>query len=165
MCLAGMKSLSLSAGQSMVAGVGPKTAEQLNTAGLARIEQIAGTPVDLLAMLLGRGALQIREFANGRDDRPLFARPYLPSPTVSRRLSTKTRPAKNSFEATLRRMADGLMVKVREDGKSVRTVTVRVRYNDMAEDQRSESLAEPRIWNQTSILGCVRCSSRLGSGA
>jgi len=35
------------------------------------------------------------------------------------------------------------MVKVREDGKSVRTVTVRVRYNDMAEDQRSESLAEP----------------------
>src|SRR5206468_4061399 len=33
--------------------------------------------------------------------------------------------------------------KVREEGHSVRTLTVKVRYNDMAEDQLSESLIEP----------------------
>jgi nucleotidyltransferase/DNA polymerase involved in DNA repair len=37
-------------------------------------------------------------------------------------------------------MADSLFAKVREEG---RTLTVKVRYNDMAEDQLSESLIEP----------------------
>ena len=46
-------------------------------------------------------------------------------------------------EATLRRMADDLFAQVREEGRSVRTLTVKVRYNDMGEDQCSESLAEP----------------------
>src|SRR5207302_7419495 len=45
--------------------------------------------------------------------------------------------------ATLRRMADNLFSKVREEGRSIRTLTVKVRYNDMAEDQASESLIEP----------------------
>ena len=40
-------------------------------------------------------------------------------------------------------MADKLMVQIREDGKSIRTLTVKVRYNDMDEDQASESLEEP----------------------
>ena len=38
-------------------------------------------------------------------------------------------------------MADKLMAKVREDAKSIRTITVKVRYNDMEEEQASESLA------------------------
>ena len=46
-------------------------------------------------------------------------------------------------EATLRRMADSLFAKVREEGHSVRTLTVKVRYNDMAEDQLSDSLYDP----------------------
>ena len=46
-------------------------------------------------------------------------------------------------EAVLRRMADHLMAKAREENRSIRTVTVKVRYNDMAEDQCSESLREP----------------------
>ena len=45
--------------------------------------------------------------------------------------------------ATLRGMADRLMAKVREDRKSSRTVTLRVRYNDMDEVTRSISLDEP----------------------
>ena len=46
-------------------------------------------------------------------------------------------------EAMLRRMADNLFAKVREEGRSIRTLTVKVRYNDMDEDQLSESLREP----------------------
>ena len=40
-------------------------------------------------------------------------------------------------------MADTLMAKVRADGKCIRTLTVKVRYNDMMEDQCGESLEEP----------------------
>src|SRR5205823_13645699 len=46
---------------------------------------------------------------------------------------------------------------VREDGKSIRTLAVKVRYNDMDEEQASESLAEPtdletEIYSKLSLL-------------
>src|SRR6266568_6442440 len=52
-------------------GVGPKTANQLNAAGLARIGQIALTPADLLGLLVGGLAPQLRSFALGIDERPI----------------------------------------------------------------------------------------------
>ena len=124
-------------------GIGPKTAERLNSAGLARISQIAATPVDLLSLLLGRSALQTREFAHGRDDRPVV-RESAPAKSYGQQETFGQDTTDEEFvEATLRRMSDELMGKVRQDGKTVRTVTVKVRYNDMAEDQCSETLAEP----------------------
>src|SRR5712672_3396316 len=44
-------------------GVGPKTANQLNAAGLAFIGQIAQTPVELLGLILGGQAPQLRKFS------------------------------------------------------------------------------------------------------
>ena len=124
-------------------GIGPKTSERLNTAGLPRIGQIAETPVDLLSLLLGKSALQVREFANGKDDRPVV-REATPAKSYGQQETFKADTTDETFvEATLKRMADELMTKVRQDGKCIRTLTVKVRYNDMAEDQRSESLAEP----------------------
>src|SRR5579863_5548965 len=52
-------------------GIGPKAAGRLNAAGLARIGQIAGTPPDLLHILMGNMARTLREQANGIDERPL----------------------------------------------------------------------------------------------
>ena len=52
-------------------GIGPKAAVRFNAAGLARIGQIAGTPLDLLHILMGNTARTLREYANGIDDRPL----------------------------------------------------------------------------------------------
>ncbi len=47
-------------------GVGPKTARQLNAAGLARIGQIAHTPAELLGLLVGQpGAARLRKFRLG----------------------------------------------------------------------------------------------------
>src|SRR5277367_1130773 len=51
-------------------GIGPKAAIRLNAAGLVRIGQIAGTPLDLLHVLMGNIAKTLRENANGIDDRP-----------------------------------------------------------------------------------------------
>ena len=46
-------------------GVGPKTASQLNAAGLAHIGQIAHTPAELLGLLVGRLAPQLRQLCLG----------------------------------------------------------------------------------------------------
>jgi error-prone DNA polymerase len=124
-------------------GIGPRTAECLNTAGLARVGQIAQTPLELLALLLGSPACQVREFANGIDNRPVLAVPA-PAQSYGHQETFAADTTDEEFvERTLRRMADDLMQTIRADGKSIRTVTVKVRYNDMAEDQRSESLTEP----------------------
>ena len=58
-------------------------------------------------------------------------------------------------EAVLRRMADRLFATVREEGRSVRTLTVKVRYNDRDENQRAESLREPTDL-ETDVYGRLR---------
>src|SRR5579883_3359891 len=49
-------------------GIGPKTAVRLNSAGLACIGQIAGTPLDMLSLLMGSMARTMRDYANGIDE-------------------------------------------------------------------------------------------------
>src|SRR5690349_207018 len=53
-------------------GIGPKTSTRLNAAGLALIGQVAGTPADLLSLLVGSQAPQLRRFAQGIDERPVI---------------------------------------------------------------------------------------------
>src|SRR6266853_1615856 len=135
-------------------GVGPKLAGQLNAAGLARIGQIARTPGEMLGLVTGRMAPQLRNLALGIDERPVVpvrapAKSYGEQETFA--ADTTDEPF---LEATLRRMADKLMAKVREDGKSIRTLTVKVRYNDMDEEQASESLPEPTDL-ETEIYGKI----------
>ncbi len=124
-------------------GIGSKTAVQLNSAGLARIGQIAGTPIDLLELVLGNSARTFRDYARGVDERPLVAarepqKSYGQQQTFAADLTDE-----DYAEAVLRRMADELFATLREEGRTIRTLTVKVRYNDMDEDQRSESLEEP----------------------
>jgi DNA polymerase III alpha subunit/nucleotidyltransferase/DNA polymerase involved in DNA repair len=138
-------------------GIGPKTATQLNSAGLALVGQIAQTPVDLLGLLVGRTAFQLRNFARGIDERPVIP-VRVPAKSYGEQETFSADTTDEEFlTATLRRMADSLMAKVRDDGKSIRTLTVKVRYNDMDEEQAAESLNEPTdletdIYSQTSAL-------------
>ena len=124
-------------------GIGPKTSERLNAAGLAEIRHVAATPLEMLQLLLGNQAFTIRQYAHGIDERPLVPARE-PQKTFSEQETFgKDLTDEEYVEAVLRRMADHLFAKVREEGRSIRTLTVKVRYNDMAEDQCSESLREP----------------------
>lgn len=136
-------------------GVGPQTSQRLNAAGLAFIQQIAAMPVEMLGLLVGKQATQLQLFANGVDERPVLpasepAKSYGQQQTFAADLTDE-----EYAEAVLRRMADDLMAKVRADGKSVRTLTVKVRYNDMDEDQCGESLLEPTDL-ETDLYGRLR---------
>jgi hypothetical protein len=97
----------------------------------------------MLELLLGSQAPAIRQFANGIDERPL-----VPAREPQKSFSCQeTFPAdltdEEYIEAVLRRMADHLFATIREEGRSIRALAVKVRYNDMAEDQAGESLLEP----------------------
>lgn len=124
-------------------GVGPKTSARLDAAGLARIGHVAATPPGLLELLLGQQARSIRQFAHGIDERPLMPLRE-PQKSFSQQETFVTDVTDEEYlEATLRRLADHLFAKVREEGRSIRTLTVKVRYNDLSEEQVSESLREP----------------------
>ncbi len=135
-------------------GIGPKNASRLNSAGLACIGQIAETPTEMLELLMGRQALQLKRFANGIDDRPVVPASEPAKSFGHQETFGQDQTDEERLEATLKAMADSLMAKVRADGKSIRTVTVKVRYNDMGEDQRSRSLLEPTNL-ETDIYGML----------
>jgi DNA-directed DNA polymerase III PolC len=124
-------------------GIGPKTAERLNAAGLALIRQVAATPVELLSLLVGRAAPQVKQFAQGIDERPVVPASEPAKSYSHQRTFAQDQTDETFLAAVLRRMADDLFTQARADGHSVRTLTVKVRYNDMAEDQAGESLHEP----------------------
>ena len=124
-------------------GVGPKMASMLNSAGLQCIRQIAETPADRLALFVGNYAPQLRQFANGIDERPVIAERSAPKSFSEQETFEADTTDESFILAKLRSMADRLMAKVREEKKSVRTVTLRLRYNDMEESIRSLSMEEP----------------------
>src|SRR5262245_27780538 len=124
-------------------GIGPKTSTRLDAAGLACIRHVAAIPLEMLQLLLGNQAAGIRQFAHGIDDRPLIParepqKSFSHQETFAQDLTDEDYAA-----AVLRRMADNLFASVRAESRSIRTLTVKVRYNDMGEDQVSESLLEP----------------------
>lgn len=124
-------------------GIGPKTSARLNAAGLAKIRHVAATPIEMLELVLGRQAVTIRQFAHGIDDRPLVPARE-PQKTFSQQETFASDLTDEEYvAATLRRMADDLFAKVRAEQRTIRTLTVTVRYNDRAEAQVSESLLEP----------------------
>ena len=140
-------------------GIGPKTSVRLNAAGLAAIHHVATTPLYMLELLLGKQAATIRQFAHGVDERPLVPLQE-PQKSFSKQ---ETFPADLTDEeyiaAVLLRMADSLFTSVREEGRSIRTLTVKVRYNDMGEDQASDSLLEPTDL-EMEVYGLIRALLR-----
>jgi nucleotidyltransferase/DNA polymerase involved in DNA repair len=123
--------------------IGPKVGTTLDAAGLKQVEQIAQTSPELLAYFVGGYAPQLWKFAQGIDDRPIIAE----SPDAQSYGEQETFDQDVTDDAfvlaTLRAMADRLMSKVRTDDKTVRTITVKLRYNDFIESVRSRSLEEP----------------------
>lgn len=140
-------------------GVGPATSSRLNAAGLPQIRHLAAMPLEMLGLLLGNQAATLHRFARGIDDRPVIPA-RVPQKTFSHQQTFAGDVTDEEYvEATLRHMADQLFATVRSESRSVRTLTVRVRYNDMAEDQISESLTEPTDL-ETDVYGRLRMMLR-----
>ncbi len=124
-------------------GIGPKAERLLQSAGLTRIEQVASTPINWLTELVGSTAPQLQAFARNIDNRPVeTTRPDAVSYSHQDTFAEDTIDA-TFIEATLRHLTDKAFERVREDGKQIRTITVKIRYTDMDEHQGQMSLPEP----------------------
>ncbi len=124
-------------------GIGPGNAELLQSAGLSYIGQVARMPVNWLAELVGSAARPLRDFAWNIDERPVEpARPEAISYGHQETFAEDTTDAV-FIEANLRQLIDKAFVRLRTDGKQARTLSVKIRYTDMAERQGQMGLPEP----------------------
>ena len=135
-------------------GVGAKLERIFQAAGLHRIAQVAETTVESLELIAGSGAGRLREFAQGIDERPIVTEREDAQSYGKQETFDEDTTDEEFVRRVLRGMADHLMAKVRADGKMIRCVEVRLRYNDMEQSRRSESLEEPTDL-ETDVYGVI----------
>lgn len=123
-------------------GIGAKTEAALAEQGLRFVRDLlAAAPRDLAAAF-GRDWREMLARARGEDDRPVEtdeedAKSYSQQETFARNVGEF-----GAIERVAKRMLDELMPKIRADGKRVRTLTVKVRYPDFAQEAHGRTLAE-----------------------
>ena len=133
------KALIMDRNVRVIYGVGPKTAESLQSAGIASVRDVLGNRPTVIK-LLGNHGQQIIDLADGVDNRPVM--PYYES-------KAKSLGREHTFQQdvtdidylkdALRLIARELSLKIRFDGIFVRTVTLKVKYANMKLITRSKS--------------------------
>lgn len=127
----------------VIPGIGPKTAERLRAAGLHTLAQLAGAPEAVLAERFGaRMAVELRRRAQFNDDAPV---------TEKRKVLSESRETTFDFdisdrqvlERVLRRLAARLWQALVEQGRSGRTVSIKVRLADFSIYTRARSAPAP----------------------
>ncbi len=123
-------------------GVGPKTEAVLTgTHGIKLVRDLFGRSERELQAIFGSGWTGMLENARGIDDRPVHvdhedAKSYSQQETFFDDVADFA-----EIERVAKRMIDELLPKIREDGKRVRTMTVKIRYPDFAQESHGRSLA------------------------
>jgi len=145
-------------------GVGPKTAQLLESLGLSTVGQIAAVDRPTLIRHLGRptGA-KLHDLANGLDDRPVE------TGSTDRSIGAETTFSADTADRVflgreLLRLAERTTRRAREAGVCGRTVALKVRYEDFSTVNRSITLPTP-----TDLSGMVHSTAaalldKLGHG-
>jgi DNA polymerase-4 len=125
-------------------GVGPESSATLEVAGMRKIGELARAPLEALGMVLGRGALGLQRLAQGVDEEPV--RP--PREDREPKFAEVVEFPEDVWEerllaAALRTMLERVMTGVRAAGVEVRRLTLRLRYTDRDETERSVTAREP----------------------
>lgn len=124
-------------------GVGGKTEQMLKAAGFNRICDVVASDENELTSVVGGLAAGLKRHACGEDDRPLVidrgdSLSYSHQETFGQNITDH-----RFIERTLKTLLDDLARKLVKDGKSARTIAIRVRSLRMQDTERSESLPEP----------------------
>ena len=123
-------------------GIGAKTEAAFAEKGIRRVSDLVMLSERDLKALAGNGWEDLRASALGVDSRPVEtdsddAKSYSLQETFAKDIVDVA-----VIERVSKGMLDELMAKVRADGKTVRTVTVKVRYPDFSDASRAHSLPE-----------------------
>ncbi|MFZ5496022.1 MAG: Y-family DNA polymerase [Verrucomicrobiota bacterium] len=127
---------------SVLPGVGTKSTERLEKAGIRLVSDLFNRTERELKELFGSGWREMLAMARGEDDRPVHvdqedAKSYSVQETFGHDIGDFA-----EIERIAKRMIDELMPAIRADGKRVKTMTVKVRYPGMENSTAGRSLAE-----------------------
>ncbi len=124
-------------------GIGPKTDERFQAAGLATIGDLAALDDAALARLVaGAVGPELRDRARGIDPRPVTLPGRAQSVSVEETFERDIATAGEVREIVLR-MADDVAERLARDARGAQAVTVKLRYPDFAIATRSQSAAAP----------------------
>ncbi len=127
-------------GVGKLPGIGGKTEAVLAERGIRLVRDILARNEDELRSVFGNGWREVRAMARGEDDRPVEtehedAKSYSQQETFAADIGDFA-----EIERVAKGMIDALLPKIRADGKRVRTMTVKVRYPDFAQEAHAQSL-------------------------
>ena len=140
-------------------GLGDDLRGTLEIAGVRTIGQLARAPLDALQLAIGRNALALQRRAQGVDEDPVRAKPAADSTWREFIEFDEDVWDEPQLLATLRKLLERMMTRVRAAGIEIRRLTLSLRYTDRDESERSLTLNEPtalEIDIEPSLPGLLR---------
>ncbi len=128
---------------TVIPGVGPATAERLRRVGISTVQELRAPSEDELVRLLGVSAGEsMWRLARALDDRPVVAEREAKSVSVEDTFEHDITD-RALLTQEVERMSRVVSARLRKNGISGRTVTLKVRHHDFETHTRSSTLAGP----------------------
>ncbi len=120
-------------------GVGPKTAEKLSEIGITTIGGLANTPARTLELLFGQYGADLRQRANGIDERPVHSGHDVKS--ISNEVTfPKDLTDEGQLFNTFRELSEQVGRRLREGSLAGTTVQIKLRWQDFTTITRQKTL-------------------------
>ena len=128
---------------TVIPGVGPATTERLRRAGIHTVAELEAVSEDELVRLLGQAhGHGLWQLARAQDSRPVVAEREAKSISVEGTYDSDLTD-RRLMEGLLTRQAREVGTRMRKNGFSGRTVTIKVRLHDFTTLSRSSTLTSP----------------------
>jgi DNA polymerase IV len=128
---------------TVIPGVGPATAERLRRAGITTVADLERVSEDELVRLLGKAhGHGLFLLARAQDDRPVVPERETKSVSVEGTYDTDLTD-RRLMEGLVSRQATSVAERLRKNGLSGRTITLKVRLHDFTTLSRSTTLPAP----------------------
>jgi len=122
-------------------GVGKKTEQILKGLGINTIGELSVMPLSALKSHFGASGELLQRYASGIDDRKV--EPPSPAKSISRETTFgKDTRDRSLLKATLRYLGERVGAELREQGKQVRCITLKLRYADFTTITRRHTLSQ-----------------------
>jgi DNA polymerase-4 len=136
-------------------GVGPVTAAKLRARGIHTVGRVAGLgEATLVSMLGGAAGRHLHALASGRDPRPVVVGRRRGS-IGSQHAIGRGRHSPEDLDAVLVGLVDRVTRRMRAAGRTGRTITLRLRFDDFTRATRSHTMLRASAQTQT-ILDAAR---------
>ncbi len=126
----------------LIPGVGPKTYERLQRAGIRTVAALAAADAGKLEAALGRNGLDLQRRARGIDERPLETSRVRKSESRETTFATNVTDIA-TLEETLERLTASVCEGLAKEAVEGRTITVKLRLAPFRTRTRSRTLEQP----------------------